>query len=178
MEASMTTDQTDVIVVGAGPTGLLLAGDLAAAGVRVTLLERRREDETNMTRAFGVHARTLEQLDARGLADELVTTGAHLDEFRLFQNVKVDLSRLPSRYPYLLITPQYNTERLLEERARKYGAEFVTGATVTGLTHDGDGVDIQLADGSVRRASYVVGADGVRSAVRQALGLPYPGRSV
>jgi 2-polyprenyl-6-methoxyphenol hydroxylase-like FAD-dependent oxidoreductase len=178
MEASMTTDQTDVIVVGAGPTGLLLAGDLAAAGVRVTVLERRGEDETNMTRAFGVHARTLEQLDARGLADELVTTGAHLDELRLFERIAVDLERLPSRYPYLLITPQYNTERVLEERARKLGAEFVTGAVVTGLAQDVDGVDVQLADGTVRRASYVVGADGVRSAVRQALGLPYPGRSV
>jgi 2-polyprenyl-6-methoxyphenol hydroxylase-like FAD-dependent oxidoreductase len=178
MEASMTTDQTDVIVVGAGPTGLLLAGDLAAAGVRVTILERRRDDETNMTRAFGVHARTLEQLDARGLADDLATTGAHLDELRLFEQVEVDLRRLPSRYPYLLITPQYNTERVLEERARKHGAEFVTGATMTGLSQDAGGVDVQLADGSVRRASYVVGADGVRSAVRHALDLPYPGRSV
>jgi 2-polyprenyl-6-methoxyphenol hydroxylase-like FAD-dependent oxidoreductase len=178
MEASMTTDQTEVIVVGAGPTGLLLAGDLAAAGVRVTILERRRDDETNMTRAFGVHARTLEQLDARGLADDLVTTGAHLDRLRLFEHVEVDLRRLPSRYPYLLITPQYNTERVLEERARKHGAEFVTGVTMTGLRQDAGGVDVQLADGSVRRASYVVGADGVRSAVRHALGLPYPGRSV
>src|SRR4029450_7295699 len=97
MEASMTTDQTEVIVVGAGPTGLLLAGDLAAAGVRVTILERRRDDETNMTRAVGVHARTLEQLDARGLADDLVTTGAHLDQLRLFEHVEVDLRRLPSR---------------------------------------------------------------------------------
>jgi 2-polyprenyl-6-methoxyphenol hydroxylase-like FAD-dependent oxidoreductase len=174
----MTTDQTEVIVVGAGPTGLLLAGDLAAAGVRVTILERRRDDETNMTRAFGVHARTLEQLDARGLADDLVTTGAHLDRLRLFEHVEVDLRRLPSRYPYLLITPQYNTERVLEERARKHGAEFVTGVTMTGLSQDAGGVDVQLADGSVRRASYVVGADGVRSAVRHALGLPYPGRSV
>ena len=169
---------TDVIVVGAGPTGLLLAGDLAAAGVRTTLLERRRDDETNLTRAFGVHARTLELLDARGLADELVGTGFTVDRLRLFTDVELDLGRLPSRFPYLLITPQYNTERLLEKRARDAGVDIVTGAAVTGLRQDADGVEVELADGSSRRAAYVVGTDGVGSAVRKALGQPYPGRSV
>jgi 2-polyprenyl-6-methoxyphenol hydroxylase-like FAD-dependent oxidoreductase len=180
MEAPMTTTpplDADVIVVGAGPTGLLLAGDLAAAGVSTTVLERRG-DESNLTRAFGVHARTLEELDARGLADELVKQGAHLDDLRLFEDVRIDLSGLPSRYPYLLITPQYNTERLLERRAREHGVRIVTGATVTGLTQDENGVEIVLADGTSRRASYVVGADGVHSAVREAVGLPFPGKAV
>ena len=171
------TTISDVIVVGAGPTGLLLAGDLAAAGVRTTVLERR-DHESNLTRAFAVHARTMEELDARGLADELATTGAHLDDMRLFRNVDVSLKDLPSRYPYLLVTPQYNTERLLERRAREHGVEFLTGAEVTGLTQDDDGVDVHLADGASRRASYVVGADGVRSAVRTALGIDFPGRAV
>src|SRR5215470_251945 len=107
---------TDVLVVGAGPTGLMLAGDLAAAGVECTVLERRA-DEANTTRAFGVHARTLEELDARGVADDLVATGTKVDQLGLFGSLSIDLATLPTRFPYLLITPQYNTERVLRERA-------------------------------------------------------------
>ncbi len=171
---------TDVLVVGAGPTGLLLAGDLAAAGVRTTVLERRT-DESNLTRAFAVHARTLELLDARGIADELAGTGRKLDGLRLFGNIAVDVSDLPTRFPYVLITPQYETERVLEQRAVSHGADIVTGAEVVGLRQDADGVEVRVrsADGAEAtwRAAYVVGADGVRSTVRQALGLPFPGRS-
>jgi 2-polyprenyl-6-methoxyphenol hydroxylase-like FAD-dependent oxidoreductase len=169
----------DVIVVGAGPTGLLLAGDLAQAGIAVTVLERRAQ-ESNLTRAFAVHARTLETLDARGLADELVATGQPVPELRLLGRVRVDLSRLPSRFPYLLVTPQYQTERLLTRRAVGLGAEIVSGAEVVGLRQDADGVDVEVRiDGAVttRRAGYVVGTDGVRSAVRAALDLPFPDRS-
>src|SRR5215469_16399087 len=97
----------DVLIVGAGPTGLLLAGDLAAAGVPVTVLERRTE-ESNLSRAFGVHARTLEMLDARGLADELISTGHPLDRLVQFGRIGLDLSRLPSRFPFVLVTPQYH----------------------------------------------------------------------
>jgi 2-polyprenyl-6-methoxyphenol hydroxylase-like FAD-dependent oxidoreductase len=93
----------DVLIVGAGPTGLLLAGDLAAAGVPVTVLERRAQ-ESNLSRAFVVHARTLELLDARGLADELISTGRTLNRLSLFDPVVLDLSRLPSRFPFLLVT--------------------------------------------------------------------------
>jgi 2-polyprenyl-6-methoxyphenol hydroxylase-like FAD-dependent oxidoreductase len=170
---------TAVVIVGAGPTGLLLAGDLAAAGVACTVLERRAE-ETNLTRAFAVHARTLELLDARGLADDLVATGARVGVLRLFDKVEVDLSRLPTRFPFLLVTPQYHTERLLEERATALGAEIVHGAEVVGLGQDRGGVEVQVRAGDrvrTRHASYVVGADGVHSTVRQALGLPFPGRA-
>src|SRR6187549_73823 len=100
-------EHTTVAIVGAGPTGLLLAGDLAAAGVEVTVLERRATD-SNLTRAFGVHARTLEHLDARGLADDLVATGTPVSRLRLFNRIKVDLGTLPTRFPFLLITPQYH----------------------------------------------------------------------
>ena len=177
----MTADHTEVLIAGAGPTGLLLAGDLASADVPVTVLERR-DRESNLSRAFAVHARTLEQFDMRGLADELISTGHRLDRLGLFGRVTVDLSRLPSRFPFVLISPQYNTERLLERRARSLGARIIGGTEVTGLSQDAGGVQVQArgADGtaSAFRASYVVGADGMRSAVRTALGLPFPGRSV
>lgn len=134
----MTGSAADVLIVGAGPTGLLLAGDLAAAGVAVTVLEQRRE-EMPWTRAFVVHARTLEMLDARGVADELVATGQTLSTQVLFGNVKVDLSRLPSRFACLLATPQYETERVLDARARALGAMIRTGAEVTGLRQGATG---------------------------------------
>lgn len=171
-----------VIVVGAGPTGLLLAGDLAAAGVRVALVERRPHEISNLSRAFGVHARTLEQLDARGLADRLLATGSTITELRLFRRLSLDLGTLPSRFPFLLITPQYEVERLLERRARELGVEFLFESEVVGLRQDDSGVDLDVRgpDGAVvtRRAAYVVGADGHRSAVRRAVGLPFPGVSV
>lgn len=171
----------DVVVVGAGPTGLLLAGDLAAAGVSCVVVERRAE-ESNMTRAFAVHARTLEELDARGVADELVGTGAKVDALRLFDRLEIGLSTLPSRFPYLLITPQYQTERVLEERAVAAGATIVRGAEVVGLRQDGSGVEVDARsrDGATTtyRAAYAVGADGVRSTVRELIGQPFPGRAV
>lgn len=177
-----TVSPHPVIVVGSGPTGLLLAGDLAAAGVPVTLVERRPRKISNLSRAFGVHARTLEQLDARGLADELITTGSTITRLRLFRRLSLDLGTLPSRFPFLLITPQYEVERLLERRARELGVEFRYESEVVGLRQDGDGVDLDVrgTDGTVvtHRAAYVVGTDGHRSAVREALGLPFPGASV
>src|ERR671916_1162205 len=171
---------TEVLVVGAGPTGLMLAGDLARAGVDCTVLERRAE-ESNLTRAFAVHARTLEMLDARGLADNLVATGARGRALREFGKLEVDLSQLPTRFPYVLVTPQYNTERVLEEHAGALGAQIVRGAEVVGLRQDNDGVelDVRYRDGTLgtRRAMYAVGTDGVGSTVRRALALPFPGRS-
>ncbi|HVQ91198.1 MAG TPA: FAD-dependent monooxygenase [Mycobacteriales bacterium] len=176
----MAADTADVIVVGAGPTGLLVAGDLAAAGLRTTLLERRRE-ESRLTRAFAVHARTLELLDARGLADELIGTGQVVDSLRLFGRFSVDLSGLPSRFPFLLVTPQYQTERLLRGRAAAGGAELVGGAEVVGVRQDRAGVQVEVRDtGGTHtcRAGYLVGADGVRSTVRDAIGESFPGRSL
>ncbi len=170
----------DVLIAGAGPTGLLLAGDLASAGVSCTILERRT-DESNLTRAFAVHARTLETLDARGLADELVSTGEPVASLRLLGRVRIDLSELPSRYPFLLVTPQYQTERLLARRAEQAGVDVLRGAQVTGVGQDGDGVAVETrtADGRVEthQARYLVGTDGVHSAVRDAIGQPFPGRS-
>ncbi|MGY4905822.1 FAD-dependent oxidoreductase [Streptomyces sp. 900116325] len=172
----------DVLVVGAGPTGLLLAGDLAARGLSVTVVERRPRSASNMTRAFAVHARTLEVLDARGLADELLKTGSCLTGLRLFGNLSLDLSRLRSRFPFVLITPQYEIEHLLERRALSAGVQFRHGTKLTGLHQSADEVtaEVQDADGTrtTLSARYAVGTDGVRSAVREALGLPFPGKSV
>ncbi|MFI9262312.1 FAD-dependent monooxygenase [Streptomyces sioyaensis] len=172
---------TDVLVVGAGPTGLLLAGDLAEAGLGVTLLERRPGKISNLTRALAVHARTLEQLDARGLADELVAGGHPLGSLRLFGDAYLDASRLRSRFPFVLITPQFEVERLLERRARRSGVTFRYESEVLGLDQDAEGVTVRFRTpeglGSLR-AAYAVGTDGVRSAVREAIGLPFPGKSV
>ncbi|WP_042449843.1 FAD-dependent monooxygenase [Streptacidiphilus jiangxiensis] len=182
MDTALNTTRNldyDVLVVGAGPTGLLLAGDVAAAGLRVAVLERRVE-ESQLTRAFAVHARTLEELDARGLAEELLETGARLQSLSIFGAVKVDMSRLPSRFPELLITPQYQTERVLLRRALDAGATVLRGAEVTALRQDADGVELDARiDGQVvtYRAAYAVGSDGVRSTVRQLLGVDYPGES-
>ncbi|MFJ8566359.1 FAD-dependent monooxygenase [Streptomyces sp. NPDC093514] len=172
------TEAVDVVVVGAGPTGLLLAGDLASAGVGVTLLERREHANANMTRAFAVHARTLEVLDARGLGDELVALGRTAPVIGVFGRLELRLERLRSRYPFALITPQYNLEGLLERRALAAGVRIVRGAEVVELRRRADGVDVQTADGDRFAARYVVGCDGVRSAVRRLTGIDFPGRWV
>ncbi|MFF3493529.1 FAD-dependent monooxygenase [Streptomyces sp. NPDC002795] len=172
---------SSVIVVGAGPTGLLLAGDLAAAGVPVTLVERRPHQISNLSRAFAVHARTLEQLDARGLADELETKGQQLQRLRLFGSLVLELAELPSRFNHLLVVPQYEVEKLLERRAVDAGVTFAYENEVTGLAQDADGVTLHVrtqGESKDLRAAYVVGTDGMRSSVRTAVGLPFPGRSV
>ncbi|UFR04452.1 FAD-dependent monooxygenase [Streptomyces sp. Go40/10] len=171
-----------VLIVGSGPTGLLLAGDLATAGLPVTVLEKRPQRISNLSRAFVLHARTLEQLDARGLADGLESVGRPLDRLRLFGRLTLDLSRLPSRYRHLLVLPQYEVEKALLRRAVEAGAEFRYETELTGLGQDAEGVTVEVRGPEGRpetlRAAYVVGADGMRSAVRQAVGLPFPGRSV
>ncbi|WP_225101481.1 FAD-dependent monooxygenase [Streptomyces sp. CoH27] len=189
-----------VIVVGSGPTGLLLAGDLAGAGVPVTVLEKRPHKTSNLSRAFVLHARTLEQLDARpsptttlngrasraplsrSLADDLEAVGRPLDRLRLFGRLGIDLSALPSRFNHLLVLPQYEVEKVLKRRAAEEGADFRYETELTGLAQDADGVTVEVRgpEGCTEslRAAYVVGADGMRSAVRDAIGLPFPGTSV
>ncbi|MEU0244652.1 FAD-dependent monooxygenase [Streptomyces sp. NPDC006235] len=178
----MSDTTRTVIVVGSGPTGLLLAGDLATAGIPVTVVEKRPHQISNLSRAFVLHARTLEQLDARGLAEELEAVGRRLGRFRLYGRLSLDLSTLPSRFNHLLVLPQYEVEKALERRARQAGAEFRYETEVTGLTQDAHGVTVEVrGSGGGRealRAAYVVGADGMRSTVRNAVGLPFPGRSV
>ena len=173
---------TEVLIAGAGPAGLLLAGDLAAAGVPCTVVERR-VGQSNLTRAFAVHTRTLEELDARGIADDLIARGVKAPALRLFGRAELSLASLPSRFPYVLVTPQYETEQVLAGRARAAGAEIREGAEVIGLRQTGDQVEVEVQRAGTTqrrtvRAAYVVGADGLHSAVRDAVGLPFPGQAV
>jgi 2-polyprenyl-6-methoxyphenol hydroxylase-like FAD-dependent oxidoreductase len=165
---------TDVLVIGAGPTGLALACELALAGVRCRVLERRAT-APNITRAFAVHARTLELLDARGLADEVVARGVPVREIAPAPGATVDLRTLESRFPMVLIAPQSATEQVLEARARELGVEIVRDAEVVGLRQDDDGVEVEVRGGHVERAGYVVGTDGAHSTVRRLLGVDFVG---
>ncbi|GAB3236365.1 FAD-dependent monooxygenase [Glycomyces halotolerans] len=174
----MSDRQAEVIVVGAGPTGLLLAGDLAESGVDVVALEKRDAELSNLSRAFGVHARTLEMLDARGLADELLDYGgAQLAGIRLFNRVRLHLADLETRYPFLLMTPQYDVEEVLRRRAIEVGARILYDHKVTGVDQDDGTVTVHTDRGDFA-AAYLVGADGVGSTVREAIGMPYPGEAV
>jgi 2-polyprenyl-6-methoxyphenol hydroxylase-like FAD-dependent oxidoreductase len=168
-------DTADVVVVGSGPTGLMLACELALGGAKPRLLEERT-DMPNVTRAFAVHARTLELLDARGLADDLMPRGVQVHQVAPPGGLELDLRELPTRYGMVLIVPQSGTEKVLQARADELGVEIVRGAEVVGLTQDGDGVTIECANGDTVRAAYAVGCDGAHSTVRRLLGIDFVGK--
>ncbi|GHH32730.1 FAD-dependent monooxygenase [Lentzea cavernae] len=160
----------DVVIVGAGPTGLWLAGELRLGGASVVVLETRRERDAN-SKALTIHPRTIEVLDCRGVAEPFLAEGVRIPNGH-FGGLpdRMDFSVLDTPYPFTLALPQARTEELLEERALALGAVVRRGCQVTGLTGSG----VRLAD-EVVAARYVVGCDGTRSTVREAAGIDFPG---
>ncbi|WP_409180379.1 rifampin monooxygenase [Amycolatopsis sp. VS8301801F10] len=165
----------DVIVVGAGPAGVMLAAELRLHGVRVVVLEKE-EEPPKYVRALGMHSRSMEVLDQRGMLEPFLAEGSTHPVGGFFAGIaRPAPERLDTSHPYVLGLPQPITDRLLAEHAVKAGAEIRRGCEVVGLSQDGDGVNVSLADGSELRARYVVGCDGGRSTVRKALGVAFPG---
>ncbi|MFF9216233.1 rifampin monooxygenase [Streptomyces viridosporus] len=165
----------DVIVVGGGPTGLMLSCELRLHGVRVVVLERLTEP-TGQSRGQGLHTRSVELMDQRGLLDRFLAVSEKFQVGGLFGGiVKPWPDRLDTAHPYGVATPQPVTERLLEERALELGTEIRRGCEVVGLSQDEDGVTVELADGTRLRSRHLVGCDGGRSLVRKEIGVGFPG---
>jgi 3-(3-hydroxy-phenyl)propionate hydroxylase len=163
-----------VVIAGGGPTGLMLAGELALAGVDVAIVERRLNQDLAGSRAGGLHSRTIEILDQRGIADRFLSEG-QIAQVAGFANVRLDISDFPTRHPYGLALWQNHIERILAGWVGELPVTFYRGQEVTGLAQDDAGVDIALADGGSLRADYLVGCDGGRSVVRKAAGIAFPG---
>ncbi|TWV55895.1 rifampin monooxygenase [Streptomyces misionensis] len=165
----------DVIIAGGGPTGLMLTAELRLHGVRTVVLEKETEP-TGIVRALGLHVRSIEVLDQRGLLDRFLALGRRHPLGGFFAGIrKPEPQGLDTAHGYVLGIPQPVTDRLLAERAVELGAELRRGSELTGLSQDADGVSAELADGTRLRSRYLVGCDGGRSTVRKLLGIGFPG---
>jgi 2-polyprenyl-6-methoxyphenol hydroxylase-like FAD-dependent oxidoreductase len=163
-----------VVIAGGGPTGLMLAGELALAGVDVVIIERRPNQDLPGSRAGGLQSRTIEVLDQRGIADRFLGEG-QVAQVAGFAMIRLDISDFPTRHPYGLGLWQNHIERILAGRVAELKVPIRYGSEVTGFAHDEIGVDVALSDGQSLRAEYLVGCDGGRSLVRKAAGIEFPG---
>ena len=163
-----------VVIAGGGPTGLMLAGELALAGVDVAIVERRASQDLPGSRAGGLHSRTIEVLDQRGIADRFLAEG-QVAQVAGFAGTALDISDFPTRHPYGLGLWQNHIERILAGWVGELAVPIHRGREVTGFAQDDTGVDVELADGPSLRADYLVGCDGGRSLVRKAAGIEFPG---
>jgi 2-polyprenyl-6-methoxyphenol hydroxylase-like FAD-dependent oxidoreductase len=163
-----------VVSAGGGPTGLMLAGELALAGVDVGIVERRASQALTGSRAGGLHSRTIEVLDQRGIADRFLSEGQKA-QVAGFASVRLDISDFPTRHNYGLGLWQNHIERILAGWVGELAVPIYYGTEVTGFAQDDTGVDVELSDGQSLRAEYLVGCDGGRSLVRKAAGIEFPG---
>ena len=163
-----------VLIAGGGPTGLMLAGELALAGVDVAIVERRASQHLTGSRAGGLQSRTIETLDQRGIADRFLSEG-QVAQVGGFAQIKLDISDFPTRHPYGLGLWQNHIERILAGWIGELAVPVYREREVTGFAQDDTGVDVELLDGNRMRAEYLVGCDGGRSRIRKAAGIEFPG---
>ena len=171
-------NDTDVLVVGAGPTGLTLGASLIAHGVRAVLVDKLAEGQ-NTTRAAAVNARTLEVLEDLDVARRMVKAGLIAPRFTMREGrrilIPVDFSDLPTQHPYTLMLSQADTERLLLERLHELSGEVIRPKALSQVTQDAGGVTATFDDGETVRAGYIVGTDGMHSTVREQAGIGFAG---
>jgi len=163
-----------VVIAGGGPTGLMLAAELALARVDVAIIERRANQDLVGSRAGGLHSRTMEVLDQRGIVDRFLSEG-QVAQVAGFAGARLDISDFPTRHPYSLGLWQKHIERIMAGWVGELAVPIYRGREVTGFAQDETGVDVQLSDGQSLRAEYLVGCDGGRSVVRKAAGIEFPG---
>ena len=165
-----------VVIAGGGPTGLMLAGELALAGVDVAIVERRASQDLTGSRAGGLHSRTIEVLDQRGIADRFLAQG-QVAQVAAFSWIPLDISDFPTRHNYGLGLWQNRIERILAGWVDELRVPIYRGREVTGFAQDDTGVDVdvELSDGQSLRAEYLVGCDGGRSLIRKAAGIEFAG---
>jgi 3-(3-hydroxy-phenyl)propionate hydroxylase len=163
-----------VVIAGGGPTGLMLAGELALAGVDVAIVERRASQELDGSRAGGLQSRTIEVLDQRGIADRFLAEGQAM-QVQSFAMTPLDISDFPTRHNYGLALWQNHFERILAAWVSELGVPIARQHEVTGFAQDDAGVDVELSDGRSLRAAFLVGCDGGRSVIRKAAGIEFSG---
>ncbi|OBQ75090.1 FAD-dependent monooxygenase [Mesorhizobium erdmanii] len=163
-----------VVIAGGGPTGLMLAGELALAGIDVAIVERRPDQQLIGLRAGGLHARTIEVLDQRGIAERFLSQGQRFPTVG-FHMIRLDIGDFPSRHSYLLALRQNHIERILADWVNELGVPIHRGREVTDFAQDDHGVDLDLCGGQRLRAQYLVGCDGGRSTIRKAAGIAFAG---